>query len=263
MIRYLRHLAKQIWANSGTLARVGYMTGIVLPGLFSKPAVKQPPIVWMIQMLGGNETIAGIPWDVALVVSLFSMLFWVVWGLAKTSQNQELALQSKLEIDFPAASGAIVVTPERAFDQHGQLIREYNSVYIRARVKAVAKFSVKDCTAFLVDVQKKRGDSKEFSATGFADSLQLGWAVIGVKEIELPHMVTRFVDLLKVNDVDERLRFCGAWPLSLNNLFDEHGTYRLTIVVTGQGISESLPIDVEWNGNWDEIKAQVSPRESN
>jgi hypothetical protein len=263
MIQYLRHLAKQIWMNSGNLARIGYMTGIVLPGLLSKPAVKQPPIVWMIQMLGGNETIAGIPWGVAMVISFFSMLLWVVWGLAKSSQIQQLALQPKLEIDFPIVSGAIVVTPERAFDQFGRLMREYNSVYIRARIKAVAKHSVKHCTAFLVDVQKKRSDSKEFSETGFSDSLQLGWAVIGVKEIEMPHMVTRFVDLLKVSDVDQKLRFCGAWPLSLNNLFDEHGTYRLKIVVTGQAISESLRIDVEWNGKWDEIKAQVSPSESN
>jgi hypothetical protein len=65
------------------------------------------------------------------------------------------------------------------------------------------------------------------------------------------------IAFLKAGQFDNKLGFTvDGLPLRLRDTFDEQGTYRFTINVNGEGITETIRVEVDWTGKWDGITAR-------
>jgi hypothetical protein len=61
------------------------------------------------------------------------------------------------------------------------------------------------------------------------------------------------IDFLSCSSQNNRLALTGQSPLALGNVFDDIATYRFTIAVNADGITEHIRVDIEWSGRWDKI----------
>lgn len=198
------------------------------------------------------EPLFGIPnW----IVGAFVFLCYVAFSVLKRAVEERRRLTPKLQLSFQPEGGGMVETPEKERDIEGKTIREYKAVYLRLCVEAVSDMKVRECSAFLTRIQTKSADGAFADMDIHGGALQLAWAHIGPRDVDVPHLIKRYADILKATD-DNRLKFTGMWPLALRGAFNAVTTYRLTIAVVGEGMTKSIIIDVDWNGKWDEMKAR-------
>ncbi|MCZ6770616.1 MAG: hypothetical protein O7G83_01355, partial [Proteobacteria bacterium] len=113
-----------------------------------------------------------------------------------------------------------------------------------------------ECEAYLVNVQKKQYGGG-FNETDFHDSMDLPWSLREGRAF-LPMTigagVRRYFDVLVVREDKNQIELVGFWPLRLRNMFSDHTAYRLELAVMANGITEKIPVCVEWNGQWDQIR---------
>jgi len=136
-----------------------------------------------------------------------------------------------------------------------------DGIYIRAKVKNEKKNIAKKCRAFLVNIEKKQ--ENKFQSTTYCDSIPLAWSCHMINNdncepIDIPHGVVQYLDILSMSRgrrefypaiIDTHLSY------RYKNLFEETGTFRFTIHLTGENVEpQTLKLILEWNGVWDQFK---------
>jgi hypothetical protein len=61
------------------------------------------------------------------------------------------------------------------------------------------------------------------------------------------------IDFFKAGRNDKRLEPAFAWPFRLRGVFDDIGLYRVILEVIGDGIGQSICVEINWTGQWDQI----------
>jgi len=192
----------------------------------------------------------GIPtWAIGVIVGFGLLLWWMVEYAVRLRRS----LTPKLSIGL----GGIVTTPvkekTKSLDLKTGLVTtktdEYQAVYLRGVVVAESEKAVSHCMAYLTGVRKKDKTTLQYTATQYLDDIQLPWSYIGREAITIPKGVRRYFDILDVHERRMRPDPCGVWPLTLRKLFDDHTSYRLDLLVAGDGISKSLTIEFTWAGD--------------
>lgn len=241
----LNHLLRVAWRESRILTRIVYIALIAGPGFLATS--KGQALLERVGLPGTVEP----AWSVA--AAAFVAMVWLVWSLGRLSYRQACELTPTLELDFLPDGGGVVTTPEKLKTKDGATVAEWEAVYVRVRVVASSPKGAQRCTAHLVSVQKMgRGDS--FVATHFTDPIQLVWSGRGLCALDIPYRVPMHVDLLTAKSTDNVLTFAAPWPLTLREFFSDKTTYRFEIVVSADGLSRSIIVDVHWQGDCKTIR---------
>jgi len=168
---------------------------------------------------------------------------------------RQLIYRPKVRLEFGNTSDYRARTPE----QDKRPGRPPNSVceayYIRIKVTNTKPAVAKKCRAYLVGVEKA-DETGQFIPTVYCDSIPLSWACRGDQAydpLDLPRDVPHFVDVVSTRSISTDFQ-PEIWPVPYRYvpLFGEHGTFRLTILVSGENI-KPVPIRVvfRWGGVWD------------
>jgi hypothetical protein len=135
------------------------------------------------------------------------------------------------------------------------------AVYIRVRVRNEGTSIAKSCRAFLTKIEKK--EHGLFSSTEWAEACQLCWSsqADGSRALDLPTGIEHYMDVVRSNSKYTQIFPVVVTPLYIyENVFQEPGTYRLEIVVSGDGVyPKSCRVIVTHTGKWDEVKVDPEP----
>jgi hypothetical protein len=224
---------------------------------------------WFAMMSGGPSVPAAIiayyvdnPWaKVALWATAFGCLIlaaYLVWR-AERQKAMRLAEQvtPKFKLSFDQEKRGIVpavlvipwvgATTTRAS-------------YIRICVTATSARIVKDCHGFIVMLEKRMSENETFLHVPLPQSVPL------VREkFEVVPRIPSHIDFMIAAENGKFMPVPGVipWPNVVQNAFDDHATYRFTIVVNGDGVSEEpICVEIDWRGQWDKIVARQIIRES-
>jgi hypothetical protein len=134
---------------------------------------------------------------------------------------------------------------------------QYESLWVRVKVVNVRAALAKGCRAYLVNLER-RNASGAFEATEYCESLQLAWSSQpeqAFAAFDLPRDVAHFVDIMSTRPTMPAFMLAThVTPLRYAELVKTPGTYRFTVVVSGDGVRPATirPI-VSWNGVWDQV----------
>lgn len=157
----------------------------------------------------------------------------------------------RLKLTFGTSQHFLTKTPEVSPSS------QYESLYVRLKVVNVRAALAKGCRAYLVNVERK-GPSGEFQPTEYCESLQLAWASQADQSFaafDLPRDVPHFVDIISTRPTSPAFALATkVTPLRYTQLLQTPGTYRFTVVVSGDGVKPATihPI-VSWSGLWDQV----------
>lgn len=182
-------------------------------------------------------------------------LLLLLHRLLEYSNNLRDDLRPKLTLSFVEDGGGKVQTPEKLRNEQGQVIKEWQAIYLRIKAESTSSKKVRECSAFLIGIERKHCADK-LTSYKLTDPIQLAWSNIGIREVDIPHSIPRYVDVLKTTNERNKLEFTGPWPLTLRGIFDEQITYVLTIAVVGEDITTSTKLEVDWTGQWDTISVR-------
>jgi hypothetical protein len=181
----------------------------------------------------------------AAAVGLFSGLFS---GLAGR-RLEEWLFRPRLKVDFLPGEDAFQT--EGRWESGGT---ERAEIYIRALVINTRSRVAKDCQPFVVKLEEVHS-SGEITTT-FFDSLTLPWPLSKHTVRDIPKGVQQFFDVVAVRKDRPGWRF--TWQEQFTNLAtlsDHRGTYRFTVLVTGDGVApDGRKIDVSFDGNPNTIR---------
>ncbi len=178
---------------------------------------------------------------------------------------QLVAAEEKLKPQFklsfhPSAEGleeTPILIPVHDMGAYGArtIMQPHRGMYVRIRVEATSKKSVRNCPAFLTRLEKENEDGN------------------GISEIRLPHRIPLNggqlydahqntlspIDFLMSRSSDNRIVVTAAdqWPLALADVLAQPGTYRFTIAVVGDDLTDAITIAVTWHGKWNGLSARV------
>jgi hypothetical protein len=178
-------------------------------------------------------------------------------------------MKPRLVVDFDETITGCRLDSPAFYPITGQQI---NAVYIRLKVSNVGWPKIKhwpvakNARGYLYNVER-RNESGVFEPTGFSDVLPLCWAFEGVdtnrqnkpkvEGITLLKGAPDFVDICAAFENDRKLYHCLLYkPVKYNDLFERHGTYRLSIVVTAE---DTKPVEKQilienWQGDYKALK---------
>lgn len=207
------------------------------------------------QWLSGGvaSSLFGVPpWTWGVLVSLFL----VSWFLMEYALHLKRESTPRLRASFDPRKAGITWAIERPVVQNALAPDAgFRATYIRFRVEALTKKAVRDCTAHLINIWKLQPPDGQPIEVDLPHVIGLGPPQFDV----LPY-AHRMIDFLRCNETDNILRPTAPWPFHLEHVFDEPATYRFQFAVEGDGVSETLTVDVHWTGVWNTIKAeQASP----
>ncbi|HLI13613.1 MAG TPA: hypothetical protein VKY65_18630 [Alphaproteobacteria bacterium] len=127
---------------------------------------------------------------------------------------------------------------------------------LRLQVRNISSIPVKDCRAYLLDVQKDAAGPTT-PPLDYGDSLELQWSTReGEGPIDLPGHVPQYVNLLCAAEGESKLRLLrDKVPSRYRDLFAAPGVYCLSIAVSGDGVATAV-IDcvIVWPGTWDGLE---------
>jgi hypothetical protein len=133
--------------------------------------------------------------------------------------------------------------------------------YIRVKATNAKARIAKSCRAYLIDFAR-RGPAGSWDATEYCDCLQLSWSALpGASHdaLDLPQHVPFFVDVVSTRQTATSFAPALAFtPYRYHHWFSTPGTYRFTILVTGDNVKPArLSISFKWTGVWDEFEVAV------
>jgi hypothetical protein len=203
----------------------------------------------LVEFLARREghTLLGVPplaW--AVIAGLLLLLCWVI----ESGTKQRQSLLPKISVSFNPAAEGMVQTRTEVYDGPKK-VRDDRAVYIRITINALSRTTVKGCVAFLTKVEKRAKPASLFADVPISGALALTQTPFDVYP-----RVPATVDFLKCGQFDNRLGFSVPTPFRLENILDNHATYRFTIEVNGEGVSETRCVEVDWTGTWDGIVAR-------
>lgn len=118
----------------------------------------------------------------------------------------------------------------------------------------------RNCRAYLVAIEKAE-DSGRFVSTVYSDALLLAWSCReedSFDPIDLPSRVPHYFNILSTRGISNNYRLeIEKTPYRYLKLLSEIGTYRFTIMVSGENVKpEGIRIIFHWNGVWDKYVAE-------
>jgi hypothetical protein len=151
------------------------------------------------------------------------------------------------------------IVPSRS--ESGQTVQSLQEAYyVRIKVTNTKAEVAKYCRAYLVAVEKAEEEDK-FEPTTYCDSLPLPWAcrADAYAPADLPQDVPHFVDVLSANSLSPEFEpKVQLVPLRYVSLFREHGTFRFTVMVSGENVKPvSIRIVFRWDGHWDTFQVSL------
>ena len=125
-----------------------------------------------------------------------------------------------------------------------------------ARISVInsARAHLRQCQAFVVDIEQEQAGRWIPTTPQFVDPLVPEWAATlpyqKYKPRDLPTKTKFFVNVLAALN-NELVLSVEEWPERLRKIFQAHGRYRLKIVVTGDQVEpKTVFVIVTWTGNW-------------
>jgi hypothetical protein len=130
--------------------------------------------------------------------------------------------------------------------------------YIRVKATNRSSRLAKGCRAYLVAIDR-RGPTGSWNSTDYCEALPLAWSARPDVEhgvLDLPKDIPHFVDVLSTREVAPSFRPEIVFtPYRIQHLFSSPGTYRFTILVTGDALKPAkLSISFKWTGVWDQYE---------
>jgi hypothetical protein len=192
----------------------------------------------------------------AACVVLSSYLVWRVERLKVIELSGRLA--PKLEASFNADKRGIVDAIDREFINIAgtsvSYIQETKAKYLRLCLRAATDVTVRGCEVYIVALEKRRNGGEVFIHIMVPQAISLRGAPFDVKP-----RIDEMVDFLETKN--DQLFSVSNWPNTLQNVFSEHGIYRFTFKIHGDGVgTDTVTVDVDWRGMSDIIWAkQVDP----
>lgn len=196
-----------------------------------------------------KSVIPGWGWVAIAAMSLLLALFA---GIGTRAYRHEQALVPKIRLTFSRDAACIADTPV-GDPVSGESLG--NGRWLRLKAENIGQMRIHDCRARLVEV--RTGGSNII----FKEALSLSWAHHKPGEaIDLDPGIPYFVDLIQVLAMTNKPTLCATGtPFRLARLFDDNGTHRFTVHVSGkESKSEPLSIDVSYSGAWDSMTGHVT-----
>jgi hypothetical protein len=190
----------------------------------------------MLNMLGGAATFVS---GAAVAVFAEPLRRWIY--------------RPKLQLEFGSSPEYLARTDE------GIAPNLHEAIYIRVKVTNTKSAIAKSCRAYLVAIEKE-GEADEFKPTIYCDSIPIAWACRDENEkygaVDLPKGVAQFIDVISTRDAQPmgvHIKFC---PYRYAKIYQEPGTYRFTIQVSGENVEPVfIKVVFSWTGTWDKYAA--------
>jgi hypothetical protein len=166
------------------------------------------------------------------------------------------------KLEFNCGSSGSYRSQTDMFDGNGQKVAE--GIYVRLRVRNVKSRIAKSCRAYLTSVEREKPDHSWQAILG--ESIQLAWTGQDQKDrfapLNIPMGVDQFIDVVAVANplpgAPEMPHFpipqLATHYLPYLNLLQQPNTYRLTVLVAGDGVMPtSHRLIVKWTGVWNQV----------
>jgi hypothetical protein len=174
--------------------------------------------------------------------SLLTALVGFILGVCVQPLRERLFYHAKLSINFNPRDGRCIVDSSHCR-------------WARVSVTNIGKIHLRQCQAFVTNVEQKRRLFWADTKPKFSDPLALEWAAVsdGYDPRDLPRKIPFFANVLVSDDTKNELRLTVYdWgPERLKEIFTEHGRYRITVSATGDQVKpKTTKMIVQWKGNW-------------
>jgi hypothetical protein len=152
----------------------------------------------------------------------------------------------KIKVTFGDSQHFLTRTPEVTPSGY-----QGESLWVRVKVENTSAALARSCRAYLVNIERQ-GTSGSFEQTEYCESMQLGWSSQGERSysaFDLPRKVPHFVDIMSVRQGLAGFQLAiERTPLRYGGLLTTDGTYRFTVVVSGDGVK---PVRIRPTVRWD------------
>ena len=197
-----------------------------------------------------------------------SMAGWVVgfFSAVLAEPVRNFLFGPRLRLEFRDGQEFNTPTPEDAtFRQATWVTSHHEARYLRVKVTNERRAIAKHCRVFLTGIEKTDADSI-FRPTAYCDSIPLAWSCQNENErfepLDIPNGVSQFADVISTRSLagaDQSFRpEINVTPLRYLELFKEQGTYRFSVLVSGENVKPvSIKIQFGWHGTWDTCTARA------
>jgi hypothetical protein len=195
-----------------------------------------------------------------------SLVGWVVgfFSAVLAEPVRQGLFGPKLKLEFGNGQEFKTRTPEDAtFREVTWVTSHHEAFYIRIKATNERRAIAKGCRAFLVAIEKMDEDSA-FKPTIYCDSIPLTLSCQDEDQrytpLDLPNGVSQFVDVVSTRNLSG-MSPCfrpeiQVTPQRYVDLFQEHGTFRFTVQVSGENVKPvSIRVAFRWQGIWDDCTA--------
>jgi hypothetical protein len=135
--------------------------------------------------------------------------------------------------------------------------RSWLATSVRVRVRACGDATLQKVMGYVTNIEKQMA-AGEWRESNLPD-IELTW-VGDTPAVEIPASSTKYLNILHVDETDNRLSVWGRHlPPSLEDFLSGHGTYRFTVSVLAQGLTRQVQCIVIWQGEWDKLQVSVAP----
>jgi hypothetical protein len=170
-----------------------------------------------------------------------ALIAGVILGVCVQPLREWLFYHPELSVDFNPRDGRCIVDSPQCR-------------WARVSVINNGQIHLRQCQAFVTNVEQKRGLFWDDTKPKFSDPLALEWAVTGGYDPrDLPRKIPFFANILVSENTKSELNLTVYnWgPERLRKIFTEHGRYRITVTVTGDQVKpKTTKMIVHWKGNW-------------
>jgi hypothetical protein len=226
-----------------TLRRV-----LALPIVISVVTAVVHASVALSNLLAKGQLLLGVPsWVYGIVAGLLLVLFFFL----EHATRLRIELEPRLNVSFNPDAEGITRTPTEVYAYTGskvEKVRDDEAIYVRITLKSLSKATVKDCVAFVTKLEKKT-----LTDTEFIDIPLHGAIPLVPSPIVVYPRIPATIDFLKSGRYDNKLELSVSWSLRLRGALDDLGTYRFTIEVNGDGVTDTIRVEMNWNGSWESI----------
>jgi hypothetical protein len=178
---------------------------------------------------------------IAVIGSLVTLVIGFILGVCVQPLREWLLYHPKLSIYFNPRDGRCIADSSQCR-------------WARVSVINIGQIHLRQCQAFVSNVEQKRGLFWADTRQKFIDPLALEWAITGgYNPRDLPRKILFFANVLVSEDTKNELWLTVYdWgPERLRKIFTEHGRYRITVTVTCDQVKpKTTKMIVRWKGNW-------------